>query len=60
MSLLEPKLRCSANHWHLVLWPRADGDLPEFMRWLTVAHTQRWHAAHASAGTCQGAPKTGQ
>jgi putative transposase len=39
------------NHWHLVLWPRADGDLAEFMRWLTVAHTQRWHAAHASAGT---------
>ena len=38
------------NHWHLVLWPRADGDLIEFMRWLTVAHTQRWHAAHGSAG----------
>jgi len=39
------------NHWHLVLWPRADDDLPEFMRWLTVAHTQRWHAAHRTAGT---------
>jgi len=33
-----------------VLWPRANGDLPEFMRWLTVAHTQRWHAARGSAG----------
>ncbi len=21
------------NHWHLVLWPRGDGDLSEFMRW---------------------------
>src|SRR5574340_1351517 len=31
------------NHWHLVLWPRRDGDLSEFMRWLTVTHTQRWH-----------------
>ena len=30
------------NHWHLVLWPRGDGDLSEFMRWLTVTHTQRW------------------
>ena len=33
-----------ANHWHFVLWPRGDGDLSEFMRWLTVTHTQRWHA----------------
>ena len=39
------------NHWHLVLWPRNDGDLSEFMRWLTVTHTQRWHAAHRTAGT---------
>ena len=39
------------NHWHLVLWPREDGDLPEFMRWLTVTHTQRWHAAAGTAGT---------
>jgi putative transposase len=39
------------NHWHLVLWPQGDGDLSEFMRWLTVTHTQRWHAAHRTAGT---------
>ena len=39
------------NHWHFVLWPRGDGDLSEFMRWLTVTHTQRWHAAHDTAGT---------
>ena len=32
------------NHWHLVLWPRKDGELSEFMRLLTVTHTQRWHA----------------
>ncbi len=38
------------NHWHLVLWPRAEGDLSEFMRWLTVTHTQRWHAARGTAG----------
>ena len=39
------------NHWHLVLWPRKDGELSEFLRLLTVTHTQRWHAHHHSAGT---------
>jgi putative transposase len=39
------------NHWHLVLWPQHDGTLSEFMRLLTVTHTQRWHAHHHSAGT---------
>jgi putative transposase len=34
------------NHWHIVLWPRGDGHLSEFMRWMTVTHTQRCHAAH--------------
>jgi len=32
------------NHFHLMLWPREDGELSEFMRWLTLTHTQRWHA----------------
>lgn len=22
------------DHWHLVLWPRHNGDLSEFMRWV--------------------------
>jgi putative transposase len=39
------------NHWHLVLWPRDDGDLSAFMRWLTVTHTQRLHARRGTAGT---------
>ena len=39
------------NHFHLVLWPRGDGDLSAFMRWLTLTHTQRWHAHRGSAGT---------
>lgn len=30
------------NHWHFVLYPRNDGDLAMFMRWLTLTHTQRW------------------
>jgi len=40
-----------SNHWHLVLWPEKDGELSEFMRLLTVTHTQRWHANHHTAGT---------
>jgi putative transposase len=39
------------NHWHLVLWPERDGDLPLFMRWLTLTHAKRWHAAHGTTGT---------
>jgi len=39
------------NHWHLVLWPYRDGDLSRFMAWVTLTHTQRWHAHHQSAGS---------
>jgi putative transposase len=38
------------NHWHLVLWPMRDGDLSDYMRLVTLTHTQRWHAHRASAG----------
>jgi putative transposase len=39
-----------SNHWHLLLWPRGDDEVSGFMHWLTVTHTQRWHAAHRTAG----------
>jgi putative transposase len=39
------------NHWHMVLWPRHDGDLTEFVRWMTHTHTMRWHAHYHTAGT---------
>lgn len=41
------------NHWHFVVWPRraADNEVSEFFRWLTVTHTQRWHAHHHTAGS---------
>ena len=39
------------NHWHLVVWPRRDGELSRFVGWLTLTHTQRWHAHRNSAGT---------
>ena len=38
------------NHFHLVLWPRGDDELSKFMQWLTMTHTQRWHAHRHSAG----------
>ena len=38
------------NHWHMLLWPRRDGDLVEFMRWLSVTHSKRYRAAHNSVG----------
>src|SRR5438309_1941517 len=39
------------NHWHLVVWPRRDGELSDFGHWLTLTHTQRWHAHYRDVGT---------
>ena len=39
-----------SNHWHLVLWPRHDGELTAFMRQLTLTHAQRWKHAHNAVG----------
>lgn len=39
------------NHWHMVLWPREEGELPKFMQWLTGTHTQRWQAFRQCQGT---------
>jgi putative transposase len=39
------------DHFHILLWPREDGDLSSFMRWMTMSHAQRWHAQHQTAGS---------
>ncbi len=39
------------NHWHLVVWPQADTEVTEFLQWLTVTHTMRWHAHYQTSGT---------
>ena len=39
------------NHFHFVLWPRADGDLSRFMFWLTTTHSMRWHVWNGTSGT---------
>ena len=39
------------NHWHMVVWPRRDGELSEYLRWVTLTHTQRRHAQKQTSGT---------
>jgi putative transposase len=39
------------NHWHLVVRPHADGELSRFVGWLSLTHTQRWHAHRHSTGS---------
>jgi putative transposase len=38
------------NHWHLVLYPRNEGDLSKFMHYVTLTHTQRFHAKTKTIG----------
>jgi putative transposase len=38
------------NHFHLVLWPRNDGDLSRWMQWLMTAHVRRYHSHYHSSG----------
>jgi len=38
------------NHFHLVLYPQTDEEIKKFMHWLTLTHTQRWHANTKTIG----------
>ncbi|MBU1557703.1 transposase [Patescibacteria group bacterium] len=38
------------NHWHLILYPKNDGDLQVFMSWLSNTHTRRWHTVKKTIG----------
>jgi putative transposase len=38
------------NHFHLVVWPRADGDLSRWMQWLMTSHVRRYHRHYDSSG----------
>ena len=38
------------NHWHFVLWPREEGEVTAFLRWLAHTHAMRWHVAHGTVG----------
>lgn len=39
------------NHFHLVLFPKKEGDIQKFMQWVTLTHTQRWHVENKTTGT---------
>ena len=39
-----------SNHWHFVVWPRGDGDLTAFFRWLAHTHAMRWRVSHRTVG----------
>jgi putative transposase len=38
------------NHWHLLLWPKRDGDLATFMQRLTITHVRRWQEHRGYVG----------
>lgn len=38
------------NHFHLVVWPRKDGDLSRFMQWLLTSHVRRYHRHYHGSG----------
>jgi len=38
------------NHFHLVLWPRGNGDLSRWMQWLMTAHVRRYHRHYQGSG----------
>lgn len=38
------------NHWHLVLYPMKDGDMSEFMRWVTTTHVRQRRTQTKSVG----------
>jgi putative transposase len=39
-----------SNHWHFVVWPKADGEVTDFFRWLAHTHAMRWRVAHRTVG----------
>lgn len=41
------------RHWHMVIWPRKDGELTAFVRWMSHTHAVRCHAANGTAGDGQ-------
>ncbi len=38
------------NHWHFVVWPERDGELPVFMHHVTNLHVKRWKEHRLETG----------
>jgi putative transposase len=39
------------NHWHLLLYPREDKNMPDFMRWLSTTHATKFRSKTKTVGT---------
>jgi putative transposase len=39
-----------SNHFHLILWPRKEGDLSRWMQWLLTSHVRRYHRHYGGSG----------
>ncbi len=39
-----------SNHWHFVVWPKADGQVTDYFRWLAHTHAMRWRVAQRTVG----------
>jgi putative transposase len=35
---------------HFVVWPREEGEVTAYFRWLAHTHAMRWHVAHGTVG----------
>ena len=38
------------NHFHILAWPREDGELSQWMQWLLTTHVRRYHRVYQSSG----------
>jgi putative transposase len=45
------------NHWHCVLWPRRDGQLTAFLRWLSHTLRRRAHYHSQASGPLATKPR---
>jgi putative transposase len=39
-----------SNHWHFAIWPKKDGELTDYFRWLAHTHAMRWRLSHRTVG----------
>jgi putative transposase len=39
-----------SNHWHFVVWPKSDGEVTDYFRWLAHTHAMRWRVARRTVG----------
>jgi len=38
------------NHWHLLVWPRADGAVSSYLHWVTTLHSLHYRRHHGGVG----------